>query len=67
MFTSNVKNINFSIKNRCTNCVESIFKKHSALCYKCSRMLTKDDYRPQIFEDISVEREIMVRNEISRM
>lgn len=48
----------------CENCVELLFVKGSAACPQCNTALRRTNFRVQIFEDSSVEKELDIRRRI---
>lgn len=50
----------------CENCVELLFVKGSAACPQCNTALRRTNFRVQIFEDSSVEKELDIRRRILR-
>ncbi|GFY63424.1 hypothetical protein TNIN_185401 [Trichonephila inaurata madagascariensis] len=48
----------------CENCVELLFVKGSAACPQCNIALRRNNFRVQIFEDSSVEKELDIRKRI---
>lgn len=48
----------------CENCVELLFVKGSAACPQCNIALRRTNFRVQIFEDSSVEKELDIRRRI---
>jgi len=50
----------------CDNCVELLFVKGSAACPQCNIALRRTNFRVQIFEDSSVEKELDIRRRILR-
>jgi len=50
----------------CDNCVEVEFVKGSNNCYQCGRNLRKNNFRLQIFEDCSVEKDVDIRRRVLR-
>ncbi|XP_035231476.1 CDK-activating kinase assembly factor MAT1-like [Stegodyphus dumicola] len=48
----------------CENCVELLFVKGSAACPQCNIALRRNNFRVQIFEDSSVEKELDIRRRI---
>jgi len=48
----------------CENCVELLFVKGSAACTQCNIPLRRTNFRAQIFEDASVEKELDIRRRI---
>lgn len=48
----------------CDNCVELLFVKGSASCPQCNIALRRNNFRVQIFEDASVEKELDIRRRI---
>ncbi|KAG8177382.1 hypothetical protein JTE90_015936 [Oedothorax gibbosus] len=50
----------------CENCVELLFVKGSAACPQCAVPLRRSNFRVQIFEDSSVEKELDIRRRVLR-
>ncbi|KAF8794299.1 CDK-activating kinase assembly factor MAT1-like [Argiope bruennichi] len=50
----------------CENCVELLFVKGSSACPQCNIPLRRSNFRVQIFEDSSVEKELDIRRRILR-
>ncbi|XP_054715171.1 CDK-activating kinase assembly factor MAT1-like [Uloborus diversus] len=48
----------------CDNCVELLFVKGSAACPQCNVALRRSNFRVQIFEDSSVEKELDIRRRV---
>ncbi|GIY75469.1 hypothetical protein CDAR_21351 [Caerostris darwini] len=48
----------------CENCVELLFVKGSSACPQCNIALRRQNFRVQIFEDASVEKELDIRKRI---
>lgn len=51
----------FSVNFRCETCVEQLFFRGSGPCPRCGRILKKNEFRDQVFEDTYVEKEIAIR------
>lgn len=53
----------------CSSCVDRIFAIGRAKCpiAKCSKMLRKGGFRPQIFEDVRMEKEKDIREEVAKV
>lgn len=49
---------------RCETCVEALFVKGSGSCPECGTALRKINFRVQLFEDPSTEKEIEIRKKI---
>lgn len=50
----------------CENCVELLFIKGSGACPDCGTALRRNNFRLQLFEDASVEKEVDIRKRILR-
>ncbi|XP_015928701.2 CDK-activating kinase assembly factor MAT1 [Parasteatoda tepidariorum] len=50
----------------CENCVELLFVKGSAACPQCNIALRRNNFRVQIFEDSSVEKELDIRRRVMK-
>lgn len=50
----------------CENCVELLFIRGSANCPECGIVLRRNNFRPQLFEDASVEKEVDIRRKVLR-
>lgn len=51
----------------CENCVETLFTRPSAACPECNTALRRNDFRPQQFEDLIVEKEVDIRKRILKI
>jgi len=51
----------------CKNCVENIFAKNSAPCPICGKILRKNYYWEQKFEDPKIEREVFHRRRLAKI
>jgi len=49
---------------RCENCVEVLFIRGSANCPECGVILRRNNFRLQLFEDASVEKEVDIRRKV---
>ncbi|XP_065195094.1 CDK-activating kinase assembly factor MAT1-like [Sycon ciliatum] len=50
----------------CTNCIEAVFTHPTSNCLDCGKLLRRSEFRAQLFEDASVEREVDIRKRILR-
>lgn len=48
----------------CENCVEVVFIRGSANCPECGIVLRRNNFRLQLFEDASVEKEVDIRRKV---
>ena len=53
-----------SFYSSCTTCVDGLFHHPTAHCPECDKLLRRNEYRAQQFEDASVEREVDIRKRI---
>ena len=54
------------IINRCESCIDRLFTLGPAPCPICSKVLRKLAFAPQTFEDLAVEKEIVIRRRIAK-
>lgn len=52
---------------RCENCVEMLFVRGSGNCVQCDTPLRKSNFRVQLFEDASVDKEVEIRKKVMKM
>lgn len=57
----------FSHHNRCENCVEMLFVRGSGNCVQCDTPLRKSNFRVQLFEDPTVDKEVEIRKKVLKM
>ncbi|BFZ07841.1 hypothetical protein BsWGS_10880 [Bradybaena similaris] len=58
--------VNICGHSLCESCVESLFVKGSGACPECETPLRRSNFKLQIFEDPSVEREVDIRKKVLR-
>ncbi|CAD6195833.1 unnamed protein product [Caenorhabditis auriculariae] len=51
----------------CKNCVENLFARNSGNCHVCSRLLKKNGYREQIFDDPLIDKETAIRRRLRKI
>ncbi|ODQ50090.1 CDK-activating kinase assembly factor [Saitoella complicata NRRL Y-17804] len=51
----------------CTSCIDSLFTLGPAPCPLCGKILRKNKFRKQTFEDITVERELDIRKRVAKI
>lgn len=52
---------------RCENCVEMLFVRGSGNCVQCDTPLRKSNFRVQLFEDPTVDKEVEIRKKVLKM
>ncbi|MEQ2177073.1 hypothetical protein GOODEAATRI_000102 [Goodea atripinnis] len=56
-----------SKQDRCENCVEMLFARGSGSCMQCDTPLRKSNFRVQLFEDATVDKEVEIRKKVMKM
>ncbi|PWA16651.1 hypothetical protein CCH79_00004406 [Gambusia affinis] len=51
----------------CENCVEMLFVRGSGNCVQCDTPLRKSNFRVQLFEDASVDKEVEIRKKVMKI
>ncbi|KAM9842081.1 CDK-activating kinase assembly factor MAT1 isoform 2-T2 [Aulostomus maculatus] len=51
----------------CENCVEMLFVRGSGNCVQCDRLLRKNNFRVQLFEDPTVDKEVDIRKRVLKI
>lgn len=51
----------------CKNCVDNIFAKNSAPCPMCDKVLKKNNYWEQKFDNPKIEREVFHRKRLGKV
>ncbi|CAI5442158.1 unnamed protein product [Caenorhabditis angaria] len=51
----------------CKNCVENIYARNSGNCHICNRLLKKNGFREQIFEDPLIDKETHLRRKLRKI
>lgn len=57
----------FCFPHRCENCVEMLFVRGSGNCVQCDTPLRKSNFRVQLFEDPTVDKEVEIRKKVLKM
>lgn len=52
---------------RCENCVDMLFVRGSGYCVQCDTPLRKSNFRVQLFEDPTVDKEVEIRKKVLKM
>uniref|UniRef100_A0AAX7TRK8 Cdk-activating kinase assembly factor MAT1 centre domain-containing protein n=1 Tax=Astatotilapia calliptera TaxID=8154 RepID=A0AAX7TRK8_ASTCA len=52
---------------RCENCVEMLFVRGSSNCVQCDTPLRKSNFRVQLFEDPTVDKEVEIRKKVLKI
>lgn len=52
---------------RCESCVELLFVRGSGTCQECDTPLRKSNFRVQLFEDPTIDKEVEIRKRIIKM
>lgn len=55
------------LPRRCENCVEMLFVRGSGNCVQCDTPLRKSNFRVQLFEDPTVDKEVEIRKKVLKM
>lgn len=55
------------LPHRCENCVEMLFVRGSSNCVQCDTPLRKSNFRVQLFEDPTVDKEVEIRKKVLKM
>lgn len=55
------------VAHRCENCVEMLFVRGSGNCVQCDTPLRKSNFRVQLFEDPTVDKEVEIRKKVLKM
>lgn len=51
----------------CKNCVDNLFARNSGNCHICNRMLKKNGYREQVFDDPFIDKETNIRKKLRKI
>ncbi|MEQ2286760.1 hypothetical protein AMECASPLE_005640 [Ameca splendens] len=51
----------------CENCVEMLFARGSGSCMQCDTPLRKSNFRVQLFEDATVDKEVEIRKKVMKI
>lgn len=51
----------------CKNCVETLFARNSGNCPTCQRMLKKNEFREQIYDDPLIDKETAIRKKMRKV
>lgn len=62
-----VVNVSFVFVHRCENCVEMLFARGSGSCVQCDTPLRKSNFRVQLFEDPTIDKEVEIRKKVMKM
>lgn len=57
----------FLVWHRCENCVEMLFVRGAGNCVQCNTPLRKNNFRVQLFEDPTVDKEVEIRKKVMKM
>ncbi|KAK5609735.1 CDK-activating kinase assembly factor MAT1 [Crenichthys baileyi] len=52
---------------KCENCVEMLFARGSGSCVQCDTPLRKSNFRVQLFEDATVDKEVEIRKKVMKI
>ncbi|KAG2457400.1 S38A6 protein, partial [Polypterus senegalus] len=56
-----------NLPGRCENCVEMLFVRGSGNCQECDTPLRKSNFRIQLFEDPTIDKEVEIRKKILKI
>uniref|UniRef100_A0A1A7YHR3 CDK-activating kinase assembly factor MAT1 n=1 Tax=Iconisemion striatum TaxID=60296 RepID=A0A1A7YHR3_9TELE len=51
----------------CENCVEMLFVRGSGICVQCDTPLRKSNFRVQLFEDATIDKEVEIRKKVMKI
>ena len=52
---------------RCESCIDRIFTLGPGPCPICGQIIRKTQFTPQTYEDLGVEKEVIIRKRIAKM
>ena len=54
-------------KSRCESCIDRIFTLGPGPCPICGQIIRKAQFTPQTYEDLTVEKEVIIRKRVAKM